>query len=250
MRSGDSAGLVELQRLKQTRDEVVAQVRLVLDERIRQREVGDGGGRGPRGKFFCRTQRVVHALVESLADERGIHRAIEQHDGVVITDEAGRADDRRGDFFGAVETHDFLNQVDGTVEVVTPARDGECPGRAAILGGLFTDDGEFEGFEGGALVGGGDFEAELFVDVGGRDGDLALPRNVGADTMYRSGNYATRMGEDQVDEAVGGFVERVNIDAALVAVGRVGGEAEALDGSADGLAFEIGDFEDEVSRIG
>src|SRR5690606_21922606 len=127
---------------------------------------------------------------------------------------------------------------------------GERPGGAAGLGGLLAHDGELQRFKGGADVVGGDVEAELFVDVGRGDGDLAFPRDVGADLADGAGDLAAGVGEDEVDEAVQGLVEGVRIDVAFVAVGGVGGDAELARGAADAAAFEDGDFEDEVGGVG
>ena len=75
---------------------------------------------------------------------------------------------------------------------------------------------------------GGNFKTEPFVNIGGGDSDLSLPRDIGANAVNRPSDFSAGVSKDQINEAVGGFVERMNIDAALVAVRGIGGEAEAL----------------------
>ena len=224
-RGSDAARLVEFKGFEQAAHERGTEVRLVLDERIGEGERLDVGGRGPSGDLLAGAQRVVDALIKTLANEGVGDLAIKEHDGVVVADEAGSGDDGDGNFFGAVEAHDFLDQVDGAIEVIAPTRDGKSPGGAAFLGGLLAGDDEFERFEGGAHLGGGDFEAELLIDVAGGNGDFAFPRNGGADAVDGAGDGTAGVGEDEINETVGGLVERVDIHAALVAVGGIGAEA-------------------------
>ena len=63
-------------------------MRLVLDEGIGQREIDDSGGRSPCGEFLGGTERIVNALVETLANKGSGHGAVEEHNRVVVADEA------------------------------------------------------------------------------------------------------------------------------------------------------------------
>ncbi len=213
-----AARLVERERVEQSADERRTQVRLVLDKGIRQRERADLRGRGPGREFPGRAQGVVHALVEPLPHQRGGDVAVEQYDRVVVAHQAGRLDDGGRNLLGAVETHDLLDEVDGALQVVAPTRDGEGPGRSARLGGNLLGDDEFEALQRGAHLVGGDFETELLVDVDGCDRDLAFPRDVRADHVYRPRHYAAGVGEDEIDEAMRGLLQGVRIHAALVAI--------------------------------
>ena len=70
----------------------------------------------------------------------------------------------------------LIDEVDRAVEIRAIAGNRDGPRGAALLGRLLMGDHKIERLEGRALLVGGNLKAELFVDVGRRDDDLALPR--------------------------------------------------------------------------
>ena len=225
---------------------------LVLDEGIREGELLRRGCGDPGGDLLGRTQRVIDALVKIVADEVVGDAPIEDHKGIIVGEETGRRHDGGRNFFRAVEAENFFDEIDRTIKVVAPTRDTDGPRGTArgMRGGFFAGDGELECFEGRTHLGGRNVEAKFFGDVVVGDDDFTLPRDIAADAECGADDVATSGRNDQIDGAISGFEGTVNIDAAFVAIGRIGREPESLAGGADGLALEERALEDEIGGVG
>ena len=225
---------------------------LVLDEGIREGEFLRRGCGNPGGNLLGRTQRVIDALVKIVADEVVRDAPIEDHNGIIVGEETGRRHDGGRNFFRAVEAENFFDEIDRTIKVVAPTRDTDGPRGTArgMRGGFFAGDGELECFEGRTHLGGRNVEAKFFGDVVVGDDDFTLPRDIAAHAECGADDVSTSGRDDQIDGAISGFMGAVNIDAAFVAIGRIGREPESLAGGADGLALEERALEDEVGGVG
>ncbi len=225
-------------------------MRLVVDERVGQPELRDRGLGDPRRQFLSRAQRVVHDLVEILADQMLRRPPVENRDRVVVPVDQRRAGAHlRRNPVGAVEAQHFLDEVDRALEVAAVTRDRDRPHQ--VTGGVvLAGDRKVQPVQGIAHLVVRDGKAHLGAHVVGRDLDLALPRFLATDLEHGAGNGPAGGFQDQIHGAARGIERAVRVHAAFEAVGGIRREPEAPRGPADGLRAEIRRLEHDVRGRG
>ena len=201
-------------------------MRLVLDERIGQGQFLHRGGGNPLAGLRHRAQGVVHTFVEMLSHQVVGGLAVEQDNRVVVAEEARRRDRAWRDVVGAMEPQDLLNEVDRPVEVAPPAGNRHGPLRLPVGSLLLAHDVKLERLQRRLHLLIGDVETNLAANEFRREADLALPWALLAHLADRPDHLPAGRLKNQVDGAVGILQQRVRVDAPLVPVRTVRGEAQ------------------------
>jgi hypothetical protein len=197
----------------------------------------DGGFAGGEAAL---DERVGDAFVPAAGGE-GVAQAEQAVVGAVgVGDGMEAGDDAGGNAVESVQPGDFLDEIDFAGEIV--AEGGRLPDGFVVVPVESFSQPSWSGFPRWFR---GNFDAEQACDFfrTERDG-AASGRRLTGDGGGRGNRRAGQL-DEQGQGAVAGGEQRAGIDAAFVAVGGIGDEAEPAAGAAHGGGEEPGGFEDD-----